>query len=203
MERHELEPGVFLTLSRAFVSEPEASAIHERLIDEVAWEQGRVRFFGKLVAEPRLSAWFGERDYTYSGRTVKRAPFPPTIASLLRRVEAATNATFNAVLVNRYRDGRDGMGFHSDDEPELGPRPLIASLSFGVARRFVLEKKRAGARERAASRFEVELGHGDLLVMGGACQTLYRHAVPKQPRVQGERINLTFRRIVREGALEP
>lgn len=200
MERRELEPGVFVTLSRAFVPEPEASAIYSRLIDEVTWEQGHVRFFGKLVPEPRLSAWFGERDYTYSGRTVKRAPFPPTVASLLRRVEATTKAEFNAVLVNRYRDGRDSMGFHSDDEPELGRHPLIASLSFGVARRFVLEKKKGGAEARATSLFEVELGHGDLFVMGGACQELYRHAVPKQLRVQGERVNLTFRRIVGEGA---
>jgi alkylated DNA repair dioxygenase AlkB len=195
MQRTELEPGVFVTLTRAFVPEPEASDALARLIEEIGWEQGFVRFFGKLVPEPRLSAWFGDRDYTYSGRTVKSAPFTPTLASLLRRVEASSGATFNAVLVNRYRDGRDSMGFHSDDEPELGHEPVIASLSFGVARRFVLEKK-GGARVRSSSRFALELGHGDLLVMSGACQELYRHAVPKQPRVEGERVNLTFRRIV-------
>jgi alkylated DNA repair dioxygenase AlkB len=88
------------------------------------------------------------------------------------------------------------MGFHSDDEPELGYQPVVASLSFGVARRFVLERKKGGAEARASSRFEVELGHGDLFVMGRGCQELYRHAVPKQLRVQGERVNLTFRRIV-------
>ena len=196
MQRTELEPGVFVTLTRAFVPEPEASDVLARLIEEIGWEQGSVRFFGKLVPEPRLSAWFGDRDYTYSGRTVKSAPFTPTLASLLSRVEASADAKFNAVLVNRYRDGRDSMGFHSDDEAELGRHPVIASLSFGVARRFVLEKKKGGVRARASSRFAVELGHGDLFVMGGACQERYRHAVPKQVRVEGERVNLTFRRIV-------
>jgi alkylated DNA repair dioxygenase AlkB len=195
MQRTELEPGVFVTLVRAFVPSPEASDVLARLIDEVEWEQGFVRFFGKLVPEPRLSAWFGDRDYTYSGRTVKRAPLTPTIASLLPRVEAIASTEFNAVLVNRYRDGRDSMGFHSDDEPELGRHPVIASLSFGTARRFVLEKK-GGKVARSTSRFAVELGHGDLFIMGGACQELYRHAVPKQSRVEGERVNLTFRRIV-------
>ncbi len=196
MQRTELEPGVFVTLVKAFVPEPEASDVLGRLNGEVTWEQGSVRFFGKLVPEPRLSAWFGDRDYTYSGRTVKRAPFTPTIASLAERVRAIAEVEFNAVLVNRYRDGRDSMGFHSDDEPELGVEPVIASLSFGVPRRFVLEKKKGGAEARASSRFEVELCHGDLLVMGGRCQELYRHGVPKQIRVRGERVNLTFRRIV-------
>ncbi len=195
MPRTEIEPGVFVTLTRAFVPEPEASDALARLIGEIGWAQGSIRLFGKLVPEPRLSAWFGDRDYTYSGRTVKSAPFTPTLASLLRLVEASADAKFNAVLVNRYRDGRDSMGFHSDDEPELGPQPVIASLSFGAARRFVLEKRREGPG-RSPSRFAIELGHGDLLVMGGACQERYRHAVPKQLRVAGERVNLTFRRIV-------
>lgn len=194
MQQTELEPGVVVTLVRGFIPSAEADDIFARLIDEVPWQKGYVRFFGKLVPEPRLSAWFGEHDYTYSGRTVKAAPFTPTLAKLLPSVEAVSSATFNSVLVNRYRSGKDSMGFHSDDEPELGPRPVIASLSFGVARRFILERKKGQCASN--SRYVVELGHGDLFVMGAGCQNLYRHAVPKQANIDGERINLTFRRIV-------
>ncbi|HBK45083.1 MAG TPA: alpha-ketoglutarate-dependent dioxygenase AlkB, partial [Xanthomonadaceae bacterium] len=104
---------------------------------------------------------------------------------------AATGADFNSVLANRYRDGRDAMGWHSDDEPELGPQPLIASLSLGAARRFAFRH-----RSDPALRLALTLGHGDLLLMAGATQSHYRHALPRTARPVGERVNLTFRRIV-------
>jgi alkylated DNA repair dioxygenase AlkB len=95
------------------------------------------------------------------------------------------------VLANRYRDGRDAMGWHSDDEPELGPAPVIASVSLGASRRFVLKH-----RDDPAQKLALELDHGSLLVMAGATQRHYKHALPRTARPVGERINLTFRHIL-------
>jgi alkylated DNA repair dioxygenase AlkB len=148
--------------------------------------------FGRELREPRLTAWFGEADYTYSGRTVRASPWPSCLASLRARVERAAATSFNAVLLNLYRDGRDSMGLHSDDEPELGPDPMIASVSLGGARQFVLVPKKKSARRQGG--YELQLTHGSLLVLTGACQHHYRHGVPKQPGFAHERINLTFRR---------
>ncbi len=175
-----------------WLAAPEADVLLRALRSGIAWEQGAIAMFGREVLEPRLTAWFGEADYTYSGRTVRAAPLPAPLAALRDRVDAAAGARFNAVLLNLYRDGQDSMGLHSDDEPELGPDPTIASVSLGAERRFVLVPKRKAARDGA---LEVTLGHGSLLVMTGACQHNYRHGVPKQPSAGGERINLTFRTI--------
>ena len=100
---------------------------------------------------------------------------------------------FNHVLVNRYRSGEDSMGLHADDEPELGPDPVVAIVSLGTARRLVIKPRRKADRTRR----DLELGHGALLVMGGACQRHYVHGVPRQAGIQGERISLTFRRLLR------
>jgi alkylated DNA repair dioxygenase AlkB len=113
----------------------------------------------------------------------------------MARVAAAAGGALNAVLLNRYRDGNDSMGLHADDEPELGPNPLIGSVSLGVTRRFVLVPKRR--TEQRSGRLDLELGHGDLLVMAGSCQHHYRHGVPKRRAVHGERLNLTFRYLTR------
>ena len=94
--------------------------------------------FGREVREPRLTAWFGEADYTCSGRTLRAAPWPAALAALRQRVDLASGARFNAALLNPYRDGNDSMGLHSDDEPELGVNPIIASVSLGAERRFIL-----------------------------------------------------------------
>jgi len=194
----ELPQGGVVEHVRAFVPRDEADALFGRLLAETSWEQGEIVLFGKKIREPRLTAWYGDRDYVYSGRTVRRAPWTPTLRELEARVEARAGGTFNAVLLNRYRDGRDSMGMHSDDERELGDDPLIASLSFGATRRFVLEPK-SKARRRSG-RISFELGHGDLLIMGGSCQHHYRHGLPKDPAVTAERLNLTFRFVHAEPA---
>jgi len=103
---------------------------------------------------------------------------------------------FNSVLANLYRDGRDSMGWHSDDEPELGAQPAIASLSLGSTRRFVLKHRNDPSRK-----FALELPHGSLLLMRGATQANYRHALPRTARPVGPRINLTFRRIAPQGTV--
>lgn len=167
-----------------------AAALQARLVAEVPWTVHRIRMFGRWVDSPRLSCWMGDPQarYRYSGALFEPEPWHPAILALLPRVEAECGARFNSVLLNRYRDGRDSMGWHSDDEPELGPAPVIASLSLGAARRFLLRMKADHAVRR-----EWRLADGDLLVMRGDCQRLAQHALPKMAGALGERINLTFR----------
>jgi alkylated DNA repair dioxygenase AlkB len=190
----QLEHGGVLRFDPTWMDASEADGVFLELRTGIEWTQGVVTLFGRDRLEPRLTAWFGDADYRYSGRTVHASPWPPSIAALRRRVERAAGSRFNAVLLNLYRDGRDSMGMHSDDEPELGTNPVLASVSLGEPRKFVLQPKRKSAR--SAGSYELELGHGSLLVMAGSCQHHYRHGVPKQPTCCGERINLTFRQVL-------
>ena len=162
------------------------------LTREIAWTQHHLNLFGRAVAAPRLSCWMGDPDtaYTYSRTRFVPQAWTPAVAALRDDLRERLGVRFNSVLANLYRDGQDSMGWHSDDEPELGPRPLIASLSFGAGRTFRLRSR--ATREAALS---IELTHGSLLLMGGDTQSLYQHALPKRMRVTGARINLTFRTI--------
>jgi alkylated DNA repair dioxygenase AlkB len=139
---------------------------------------------------PRLVAWHGDPGtaYTYSGTLHEPLPWTPVLQSIRDRVQGLTGHSFNSVLLNRYRDGRDGMGWHADDERELGRDPVIASVSLGATRRFKLRHRRL--REAVAT---IGLAHGDLLLMAGPTQHAYVHAVPKTTRPVDERVNLTFR----------
>src|SRR5205823_2998940 len=143
---------------------------------------------------PRLIAWVADKgiDYTYSNIAHLGTGWTPTLLAVKQRVEAAAGAEFNGLLLNYYRHGQDSIGFHTDAEPELGTNPVVASLSLGAARRFVLKHKATGRR------VELDLGHGSLLVMGGTCQHFWLHGLPKTKEAVGERINLTFRRIFPE-----
>jgi alkylated DNA repair dioxygenase AlkB len=192
MQRHDLGAGAFIDFDARFIDEREADRYLADLLAGIAWEQGKIVLFGREILEPRLTAWIGDRDYTYSGRTVRAGAWPEIVSELRTRVERAAGQSFNSVLLNRYRNGRDSMGYHSDAEPELGENPLIASLTLGASRRFVLKPKRQAKGGRA---HELSLGHGSLLIMRGTCQHTFRHAVPKQQGVSEERLNLTFRRI--------
>ena len=182
-------PGAELHYAFDWLAADEADAMQAALIDEMPWSQHRVRLFGKELPAPRLSAWIGDPGaaYTYSRVRHEPQPWTPTLTRLRERLQAATGAPFNSVLANRYRNGRDSMGWHADDEPELGERPLIASVSLGAPRVFQL-KPRGGGRTQS-----LLLTHGSLLLMGGETQRLYVHALPKTARPVGERINLTFR----------
>ena len=170
----------------------QADALFAALRDEIPWHSHRLRLFGRDVDSPRLSCWIGDADaaYTYSGTRFEPQAWTPTVAALRDDLAARLGVRFNSVLANLYRDGRDSMGWHSDDEPELGPTPTIASLSFGAMRTFRLRSRKT--REAALS---IELAHGSLLVMAGATQRLYQHALPRRLRVDASRINLTFRQI--------
>lgn len=167
-----------------------------RLLDELALEVETYRIAGRTVSSPRLVGWYGdsETEYTYSGSRHVPQPWTPGMIDIRGRIETTTELRFNAVLANLYRDGRDGMGWHADAEPQIGPSSQdrwIASLSLGASRRFVLRHRR-----RRDDQLELELGEGDLLVMRGTTQSNYRHAVPKTSRPIGPRLNLTFRHII-------
>ena len=146
-------------------------------------------------ASPRLSAWYGDPSarYAYSGLSLEPIPWFPVLAEIKAEVEAASGAVFNSVLANLYRDGADSMGWHSDDEPELGERPVIASASFGAIRRFRLRHR----HRRELDPVAVPLNHGSLLIMKGDTQSNWKHQIPKTRKVSEPRVNLTFRTITR------
>lgn len=171
----------------------EADALMASLQAQVPWGVHRIRIFGREVDSPRLSCWIGDPEarYRYSGTDFVPHPWPGSLQPLRERVQDVLDAPFNSVLANLYRDGRDAMGWHSDAEPELGPTPVIASVSLGATRRFVLKHRREPERTLA-----LELPHGSLLVMSGSTQRHYRHALPRTAKPVGVRINLTFRRIL-------
>ena len=165
----------------------------ERLRDEVPWRQDPIEVWGKTYDQPRLSAWFGDAgcSYTYSGLQLAPMPWTPLLQALKSRVEAACDQTFNSVLLNYYRNERDSMGMHSDDEPELGPQPVIASVSFGATRKLVFSHR---ARKDVRNA-HVPLEDGSLLLMRGGTQSHWKHAIHKLKTPLAARINLTFRTI--------
>lgn len=191
----DLPAGGTLECQSAFVHPAEAKRLHDALLCGLAWEEREIVLFGRRIKQPRLVAWEGDIPYRYSGQTLEPRPWSDPVKRTLDRVRVHTGVPFNHVLLNRYRNGRDSMGFHSDDEPELGPDPTVASLSLGVARRFVLVPRRG-----RGERIEVLLEHGSLVVMRGRCQTEYRHGIPKDSAVTAERVSLTFRRVLRPPA---
>lgn len=198
----ELEPGCWLRHEPGWLAAPDADDLLTELRAELDWEQRAIVLFGREIMQPRLIAWAGDLPYRYSGKTLPPRPPPPALERTMARVNEAVGEAFNHVLVNRYRDGRDSMGMHSDDEPELGPDPVVASLSLGAPRRFVFASKparRGAARGSTGGRHAIVLDHGALLVMGGRFQHDYRHGVPKTTadREDDERISLTFRRVLR------
>jgi alkylated DNA repair dioxygenase AlkB len=183
-----LRDGGTLLFAPAFFTPAEADALFAELRAATPWKQecspGR-KF-------PRLTAWYADpgMSYTYSGVTHQAVPWTLELLAVKQRVEATSETTFNSLLLNLYRNGRDSIGFHADDEPELGVNPVIASVSLGAERKFVLKHVESGEK------LEFWLPHGSLLVMGGTSQHHWRHGVPKTKKPVGERINLTFRRLL-------
>ncbi|HEX5658639.1 MAG TPA: alpha-ketoglutarate-dependent dioxygenase AlkB, partial [Polyangiales bacterium] len=182
MQRIELQDGAYLELDPEWL--PEADAVQLALMREIPFEARAIKLFGREVMQPRLVAWVGDAEavYAYSGVRHEPLPWTPTLRALRAKL-AQSDLAFNGVLCNLYRDGRDSMGLHSDSEPELGPDPIVASLSLGATRRFQLRHRRSDHA------LEVALTHGSLLVMRGTTQRFYRHAVPKQRTNTAPRIN--------------
>ena len=160
-----------------------------RLLLETPWRQESVVVYGKRHLQPRLTAWYGAASYTYSGLKLDPLVWTPLLLAIRAAVETACGQRFNSVLLNRYRNGQDSMGMHSDDEPELGEEPAIASLSYGTTRSFILRHKRNKQTVRLA------LEAGSLLLMSGQLQKYWLHGINKSARPLGERLNLTFRYI--------
>lgn len=164
------------------------SGLLKTVREEVSWQQRHVTMYGKTIPIPRLTAWYGVAPYTYSGIINDPLEWTPTLLSIKESVERFTGHVFNSALLNYYRDGKDSISWHADDEKELGERPLIASVSLGATRTFLLRHNDTKVTQR------FELGDGSLLVMGGTCQEHYQHSLPKRANAK-ERINITFRRL--------
>ena len=165
-----------------------STAIFNTLLEQVDWQQEYIKIYGKTHPTPRLTAWYGDAAYTYSGINHPPHPWLPLLYQIKTVIEPIAHSQFNGVLLNLYRNGQDSMGWHSDDESELGENPNIASLSFGSQRRFHFKHK-FNPQQRVA----VDLKDGSLLLMQGAVQHYWRHQLPKTLRPVSPRINLTFR----------
>ncbi|MGR9045759.1 MAG: alpha-ketoglutarate-dependent dioxygenase AlkB family protein [Gammaproteobacteria bacterium] len=177
---------------RQFYQRQEADRLFASLLKSLSWREEEIFICGRWLKVPRLMCWYGEPEacYTYSGIKHEPLPWTETLRSIRRQIEQSCSHPFNSVLANLYRDGRDSMGWHADKEKELGPNPVIASLSLGDERLFCL------SHNKTRQKLDIVLGHGDLLVMAGTLQHHWRHSVPKTKQRKTERINLTFRKII-------
>ncbi|MBN9121041.1 MAG: alpha-ketoglutarate-dependent dioxygenase AlkB [Planctomycetes bacterium] len=184
----EIRDGGRLLYDLAFCTPDEANALFAWLWSEVPWKQETVR--GQPL--PRLNAWFADDGlkYAYSGLSHVGTGWLPELEEVKRAVEGAAGTAFNSLLLNFYRDGNDSIGFHSDAEPEPGENPAVATVSFGAVREFVLKHK------KTKETLKYRLGHGSLMVMWGTSRHHWLHALPRTEEEVGERISLTFRRLV-------
>ena len=174
-----------------FLDRQSADALLAYSLAALDWRCERLTMFGRAVTAPRLVAWLGEvgTAYRYSGVVRRATPWCDEIRALALDVGAALQWRFDYVLANRYRDGDDMLGWHADDERDLGDEPVIAALSVGAERVFRLRPRRGGASTAH------KLGHGSLLVMWGRSQRDYKHCLPRTGKPVGERVSFTFRRI--------
>lgn len=176
----------------AFFPPEESNRFLSELQQDINWKQEKIKLFGKEQVMPRLTAWYGDKGYTYSGLQNKPQPWIPVLQEIRKQVMSATGKEFNSVLLNFYRNGQDSMGWHADDEPALGTEPCIASVSFGEVRKF-------GFKHRYNKELQnkyISLQHGSLLLMQGQTQHYWKHCLPKTASAGGIRINLTFRNII-------
>lgn len=173
-----------------FFTEDESREFFQILLTETPWKQEPIKIFGKEVMQPRLTSWYGDNglSYRYSGLSMQGAGWTPTLLRIKEKIETKTESRFNGVLLNLYRDQNDSMGWHRDNEKALGTRPVIASVSLGATRRFLLRHY-----EIKDLKQEMELKDGSLLLMKGKTQHFWQHSVPKENSATGPRINLTFR----------
>ena len=176
-----------------FIDSETADAYFRKLLATACWHQPIIEMFGRKIKSPRLAAWYGDRGavYRYSGVINIPLPWLDELENLRAHLESYVGCAFNSVLLNLYRDGQDSMGWHQDNELELGRNPVIASLSFGGIRRFLMRH----AQRKDLPTLELQPTHGSLLLMSGQTQEFWRHAVPKTKVKVTSRLNLTFRQI--------
>lgn len=184
-----------LALYRDFLHSVDANKLLATLQESVPWRQDTITIYGKTHNVPRLQAWYGDSGCSYTWSGIKLDPLPfeslPALVEARRWIQHVTKREFNSVLLNFYQDGNDTVGYHADDEPELGPEPFIASLSLGVSREFLLRFK-----QDHKTKISVDLTNGSLFVMAGETQQFWEHSLPRRKRVKGLRINLTWRNIL-------
>jgi alkylated DNA repair dioxygenase AlkB len=175
-----------------FFNKKESDTHLKYLLENTRWKQDVINMYGRILDLPRLSAWYGDTDkpYSYSGINLNPEPWSEQLMVIKSKIESIAKVDFSSVLLNRYRSGSDYVGWHTDSEKELGPDPIIGSVNFGATRKFQLRRI-----DNSKEKFEVELGHGSLLVMGKGTQLHWQHQVPKTAKKINERINLTFRKI--------
>jgi len=175
----------------SFFSLPESNYYFQKLKNDIIWKQESMYMYGKQVMFPRLTAWHGDNEisYSFSGITFNPYTWSKELIEIKNRIEPIADTQFNSVLLNRYRDGNDSISWHTDAEKELGINPIIGSVNFGATRKFQL--RHIHTKEKV----ELELSHGSLLIMRGELQHFWQHQVPKTSQKIAERINLTFRKI--------
>ena len=171
-----------------------AVRLFRALMETTDWRQETATVMGRRIPIPRLTAWHGEAGYVYSGIRMTPLAWTPPLMELKEVAEALAGEPFNSVLLNLYRDGRDSVSWHADNEPGLGRKPVIASISLGATRRFQLRHR------QTKERVDLDLPDGSCLVMAGAIQHQWLHQIPKTARLVGPRINLTFRRMTESGS---
>jgi alkylated DNA repair dioxygenase AlkB len=175
-----------------FLKPQESQDLFQTLREKISWQEREVLIFGVKRPQPRLVAWHGDPEscYTYAGLTLQPQAWTPELNKINQSLESFLGVHFNSVLLNLYRDQSDSNGWHADDEKELGTRPIIASLSLGEARDFLVKHK-----VYKEKKLKLKLEEGSLLIMQGEMQTYWKHTLPKRVRPLGPRINLTFRQI--------
>lgn len=194
--KHDLGDAAMLEYPQAF-SASQSQDFLARLLQQIPWQQDTLRIAGKQISVPRLQCWMGDQGsrYGYSGIRLEPCPWNDTVLAIRERVETLTGTKFNSVLLNYYRSGQDSVAWHSDDEPELGPAPVIASVSFGAPRQFQLKHK----HQETPQKYRLTLANGSLLFMEKGLQNNWMHQLPKLRALYSPRVNLTFRIIVSGG----
>lgn len=173
-----------------FFTDNETTVFFSRLQTEIEWKQEPIKIFGREIMQPRLTAWYGDKKYSYSGIDLTPLPWTDVLLLIKERIEEISQVQFNSVLLNYYRNNQDSMGWHRDNEKELGKNPVIGSVSFGATRRFCLRH-----HLEKELKTTVNIEDGGYLLMKGETQHYWHHSVPKESREIGPRINLTFRYI--------
>ena len=175
-----------------FFDSNESNEFLNRLIENLPWESMMIKMFGKNLKIPRLQCWIGDEgcDYKYSGKMLNRQNWNKELMIIREKIFQETKIDFNSVLANYYRDGKDSLGRHSDDEKELGPNPTIASISFGSERNLYFRNK------ISKEIISIPQTHGCLVMIDGETQKSWQHSIKKTQKIIGPRINLTFRNII-------
>ena len=176
----------------SFFSPKKSSFFLDYLRESIQWKQNTIKMYGKENPVPRLEAWYGDpgKSYAYSGIQMDPIPWTDELREIKSTVELESGIKFNSVLINFYRDGKDRVAWHSDNEKELGQNPVIGSVSFGAERNFKLRHKKYKSN---GLKKEVLLQHGSFLLMQGSTQHHWMHEIPRTAKLIGPRINLTFR----------